>query len=111
MIKIERIKPGTKAVFMRDGIEHTVFLGQLLSWGEFESLQFTSGGVTISIDETEVQELTAPEALSTVPAAAPAAVSTKPTVAPAAASTKPTVAPVAASAKPTVASTKPTVTK
>ena len=63
MIKIEKLLDSGKAVFVREGKVIPVFVGQLLSYHEADTLQVSEGAVMYSIDEAELVTLKAGETL------------------------------------------------
>lgn len=77
MIKIETLKNGAKATYLRDGMRKPIFLHQLITHEELATLEVTQGTVVYSIDELEVKEQSAkitqpaPE-ISSPPAETPA---------------------------------------
>ena len=58
MIKIEKLD-AAKAVFTRNGVEHTVFLNALITRDEYATLRVTQGTVVVSIDEQEIVTISA----------------------------------------------------
>jgi len=58
MVKIEKLN-AAKAVFIRDDIEHPVFLHAILTDAEFKTLKVLTGSVMVSIDESEVLTISA----------------------------------------------------
>lgn len=67
MVKIEQLKNGAKATVMRDGRQVPIFLHQLITRQELETMEVSVGTVVYSIDELEILEKSAP-----APAPAPA---------------------------------------
>lgn len=67
MVKIEQLKNGAKATVMRDGRKVPIFLHQLITRQELESMEVSTGTVVYSVDELEILEKSAP-----APAPAPA---------------------------------------
>jgi hypothetical protein len=63
MIKIEKLLDSGKAVFVREGKTIPVFVGQLLSYHEADTLQVSQGAIVYSIDEAELVTLKAGETL------------------------------------------------
>ena len=61
MVKIEQFKGGAKASVIRDGERKQVFLHQLITKQEFETLEVSVGSVVCSIDEQELVEKFAPQ--------------------------------------------------
>lgn len=59
MVKIEQLKNGAKATFVRDGTERPVFLHQLITRQELETLVVQQGTVVYSVDELEILEKSA----------------------------------------------------
>lgn len=70
MIKIEKLKDGAKATYTRDGVKKPVFLHQLITRQDLETLEVTQGTVVYSVDELEIKEQSAP--VMTAPAETPA---------------------------------------
>ena len=70
MVKIEQLKNGAKATVMRDGRKVPIFLHQLITRQELESMEVSTGTVVYSVDELEILEKSAP-APAPVPAPAP----------------------------------------
>lgn len=68
MVKIEQLKNGAKATITRDGRTVPIFLHQLISRQELETMQVTAGTVVYSIDELEVLEKSAPAPAPAAPA-------------------------------------------
>lgn len=64
MIKIEKLLDGAKATFLREGKTQPVFLFQLLTHGELETLEVQTGTVVYSVDELEICEKTASQTKS-----------------------------------------------
>lgn len=60
MIKIEKLKDGAQATYIRDGIKKPVFLHQLITHQELATLEVTHGTVVYSVDELEIKEQSAP---------------------------------------------------
>lgn len=54
MVKIEIIGPGASATILRNGERQQVFVKQLITYEEADSLEVTGGEVTYSVNETEV---------------------------------------------------------
>lgn len=54
MVKIEIIGPGASATILRNGVRQEVFVKQLITYEEADSLEVTGGEVTYSVNETEV---------------------------------------------------------
>lgn len=69
MVKIEHLKNGAKATFMRNDKKIPVFLHMLISRQELETLEVETGTVVYSVDELEILEKSAP---APAPAPAPA---------------------------------------
>lgn len=69
MIKIEKLKDGAKATYTRDGVKKPVFLHQLITRQDLETLEVTQGTVVYSVDELEIKEQSAP--VMTAPAETP----------------------------------------
>lgn len=67
MVKIEAMKNGAKATVMRNGRQIPLFLHQLISRDELETMVVESGTIVYSVDELEILEKSAP-----APAPAPA---------------------------------------
>lgn len=59
MVKIEQLKNGAKATFVRDGTERPIFLHQLITRQELETLMVQQGTVVYSVDEMEILEKSA----------------------------------------------------
>lgn len=59
MVKIERLKNNAIATFTRNGSSMPVFVNQLMTLDEFQTLKVTSGTVVASIDENEIVEVSA----------------------------------------------------
>lgn len=59
MIKIERLKNNAIATFTRNGVVTPVFVNQLMTPDEFQTLKVSSGTVVASIDENEIVEVSA----------------------------------------------------
>jgi hypothetical protein len=57
MIKIERLKDGAKVFVVTEGTRRQVYLNQLITYAEFETIEVESGTLVYSIDETEVKEI------------------------------------------------------
>lgn len=57
MIKIEKLKDGAKVFVIRNGKKTQVFLNQLISDVEFETIEVEGGTLVYSINETEIAEL------------------------------------------------------
>ena len=66
MVKIEQLKNGAKASIIRDGKRIPLFLHQLISRQDLETMEVFAGTVVYSIDESEILEMSAP-APKTVP--------------------------------------------
>jgi hypothetical protein len=60
MIKIEELKNGAKATYTRDGVKKPIFLHQLITRQDLETLEVTQGTVVYSVDELEIKEQSAP---------------------------------------------------
>lgn len=60
MVKIEHLDPQTVATVVRNGTEHKLFLHQLITREELETLTVASGKVVYSVDELEIFEKSAP---------------------------------------------------
>jgi hypothetical protein len=75
MVKIEKLLDNGKVTITRDGVEVTVFAGQLFPEYELNTLKVHSGRVIYSVNETEVVEVAAPVAkvVEVKPVAKPAA--------------------------------------
>lgn len=73
MVKIEKIVDA-KVFIVRDGTKREVFLHQLITRQELETLQVEGGSVVVSIDEEELKEYSAVASKST------AAPTTEPTL-------------------------------
>ena len=56
MVKIERITVGAIATIERNGIRQKIFLNQLITPQELESMEVENGTVTYSIDEEIIKE-------------------------------------------------------
>lgn len=70
MVKIEQLKNGAKATVMRNGRQVPIFLHQLITRQELETMEVSVGTVVYSIDELEILEKSAP-APGPAPAPAP----------------------------------------
>jgi len=70
MVKIEIISPGAAATILRNGVRQEVFVKQLITYQEADSLEVTGGDVVYSINETEVVTKSG-NAAPAVPQAAP----------------------------------------
>jgi hypothetical protein len=57
MIKIEKLKDGAKVFVKRDGERTQVFLNQLISHSEFNTIEVEGGTLVYSVDESEVLEI------------------------------------------------------
>ena len=57
MIKIERLKDGAKVFVTRDGMRVQVFLNQLITHTDFQTVEVEGGTLVYSVDETEVLEM------------------------------------------------------
>jgi len=57
MIKIERLKDGAKVFVTRDGVRVQVFLNQLITHTDFQTVEVEGGTLVYSVDETEVLEM------------------------------------------------------
>lgn len=55
MVKIEKLDPGAKATFLRDGVTTPVYINMLLTPAELEVMELTGGNILVSIDETELR--------------------------------------------------------
>ena len=51
MIKIEQLKNGAKATYVRDGNRRQVYLHHLITHDELATLEVTEGTVVYSVDE------------------------------------------------------------
>lgn len=60
MVKIEHLKNGAKATIVRDGRKIPLFLHQLITRQELETMEVTAGTVVYSVDEMEILEKSAP---------------------------------------------------
>lgn len=72
MVKIEQIKDA-KVFVTRDGVRRQVFLHQLITKQELETLEVEGGSVVYSIDEQELVTKEAPKVVPVEPPAAPPA--------------------------------------
>ncbi len=72
MVKIEQLKNGAKATFVRNGTERPVFLHQLITRQELDSLVVQQGTVVYSVDEMEILEKSAEVKSVAAPAPEPA---------------------------------------
>lgn len=70
MVKIEQLKDGAKATYVRDGIKKPIFLHQLITRDDLATMEVIQGTVVYSVDELEIKEQSAPVAF--VQAEAPA---------------------------------------
>ena len=59
MIKIEQLKDGAKATYVRDGSRRQVYLHHLITHDELATLEVTEGTVVYSVDESEIKEQSA----------------------------------------------------
>lgn len=59
MIKIEQLKDGAKATYVRDGNRRQVYLHHLITHDELATLEVTEGTVVYSVDESEIKEQSA----------------------------------------------------
>lgn len=59
MIKIEQLKDGAKATYIRDGNRREVYLHHLITHDELATLEVTAGTVVYSVDEMEICERSA----------------------------------------------------
>jgi hypothetical protein len=59
MIKIEKLINGASATFVRDNVRMPIFLYQLLTHEELNTLIVKNGTVVYSIDELSIEERTA----------------------------------------------------
>lgn len=59
MIKIEKLKDGAKATYVRDGVRRQVYLHHLITHQELATLEVTEGTVVYSVDEQEIKEQSA----------------------------------------------------
>lgn len=75
MVKIEQLKNNAKISIIRDGERRQVFLHQLITRQELETLEIESGSVVYSVDESEIIEKFAE--IKPVAAPEPAKVSVK----------------------------------
>jgi hypothetical protein len=57
MIKIERLKDGAKVFVVTEGTRRQVYLNQLITYAEFETIEVEGGALVYSIDEAEVKEM------------------------------------------------------
>jgi hypothetical protein len=57
MIKIERLKDGAKVFVVTEGARRQVYLNQLITNAEFDTIEVEGGTLVYSVDETEVKEL------------------------------------------------------
>lgn len=57
MIKIERLKDGAKVFIMDQGTRRQVYLNQLITEADFQTVEVEGGTLVYSIDETEVKEI------------------------------------------------------
>lgn len=57
MIKIEKLKDGAKVFITRDGTKCEIYINQLITPSEFNTIEIEGGSCIYSIDENEVKEL------------------------------------------------------
>lgn len=57
MIKIEKLKDGAKVFVVTEGSRRQVYLNQLITAAEFQTIEVEGGTLVYSIDEAEVKEI------------------------------------------------------
>ena len=57
MIKIEKLKDGAKVFVVTEGSRQQVYLNQLITAAEFQTIEVEGGTLVYSIDEAEVKEI------------------------------------------------------
>lgn len=78
MIKIEQLKDGAKATYVRDGNRRQVYLHHLITHDELATLEVSEGTVVYSVDESEIREQSALRHSSPQAQTAPTTTATEP---------------------------------
>lgn len=60
MVKIEQLKDNAKATYTNNGVKKPIFLHQLITRQDLETLEVSQGTVVYSVDELEIKEQSAP---------------------------------------------------
>ena len=71
MVKIEKLLHGCKASILRDEVRQPLFVGQLITQSDLDTLEVVFGTLVYTIDEQEIVEVNGTEPTNTPVATEP----------------------------------------